>query len=438
MSLLRGRLINRDFARLWYGQAVSTVGDFIFETTLVLWVATVLAKDRPWAPAAVSGILFAFGLAVLTAGPVAGVLVDRWDRMRTMLRTEVVRGLLVGVLGVLSFLPAGALPVWLWLVLIYAVTFGVALCGQFFIPARLAILARIVPGEADRARAAGIEQATFAIAAIAGPPLAAPLLFGFGVQWALWLNVGSYAVSYLAIRSMSVPVGARVSAPPGTGLAGLWSEFAAGLRYFASNRVLVVLLVLTVICQLATGALNALDVFFVTDNLHTDADLYGLLSMAGGIGVIVGALSAGWLVGRLGARAVTVWSLLATGLLIIGYARQSDFAVALVLLAALLIPVGMINTAVSPMMLAAAPEEYLGRVVGVISSLSQLASMLSVVVAGWLASTVLRGFDGTVAGVHFGAIDTIFAAGGVLILLAFGYAVVALHPVPPEVPVEAA
>ena len=41
---LHAALINRDFARLWYGQAISTLGDTMFSTTLVLWVATVLAK----------------------------------------------------------------------------------------------------------------------------------------------------------------------------------------------------------------------------------------------------------------------------------------------------------------------------------------------------------------------------------------------------------
>ena len=58
-------LINRDFAKLWYGQAVSRVGDFVFDTTLVLWIATKLGKGRSWAPAAVSGVLIAAVVATL-------------------------------------------------------------------------------------------------------------------------------------------------------------------------------------------------------------------------------------------------------------------------------------------------------------------------------------------------------------------------------------
>jgi len=89
-SVQRG-LINRDYAKLWYGQAVSAVGDSVFATTLVLWVSQVLAGGRSWAPAAVSGILVAAAAAFALVGPVAGVFVDRWSRKSTMMRTEVRR-----------------------------------------------------------------------------------------------------------------------------------------------------------------------------------------------------------------------------------------------------------------------------------------------------------------------------------------------------------
>lgn len=102
-------LISPDFTRLWFGQAVSSIGDMVFSTTLMLWVATVLAKDESWAPAAVSGVLVAGGTAVLVVGPIAGVFVDRWDKIRTMLGTEVLRGGLVALLAAVSFLPADAL-----------------------------------------------------------------------------------------------------------------------------------------------------------------------------------------------------------------------------------------------------------------------------------------------------------------------------------------
>ncbi len=200
-----GYLVNRDFARLWYGQAISGVGDFVFDTTLTLWIATVLLARSRWAPAAVSGLtLCAFG-ATMVVGPLAGVFVDRWSKRRTMLISEVVRGTLVGVLALITLLPRTAFPVGVWLVLLYVVVIVVNSAGQFFNPARFATIGEIVRGESDRAKAFGLSQATAAGAVILGPPIAAPLLFALGIQWAMFLNAASYAVSFFAIRSVVFP-----------------------------------------------------------------------------------------------------------------------------------------------------------------------------------------------------------------------------------------
>ncbi len=86
----------------------------------------------------------------------------------------------------------------------------------------------------------------------------------------------------------------------------------------------------------------------------------------------------------------------------------------------------MLNTAMTPLLLASAPREYMGRVIAIFNPAVQLAAMASVAAAGWLASSVLRNFSGSLAGVHFGTIDTIFAAAGLLVLLAGGYALAAL------------
>src|SRR5262249_15433296 len=77
--------INRNFALLWWGQAISSIGDYAWDTALVLWIATFLAKGRPWAPLAVSGVLLAAALPQIVVGPIAGVFVDRLDKRRTMI-----------------------------------------------------------------------------------------------------------------------------------------------------------------------------------------------------------------------------------------------------------------------------------------------------------------------------------------------------------------
>ena len=414
---LRRMLVNRNYAKLWYGQAVSAIGDTVFATTLVLWVSQVLARGLPWAPAAVSGILVAAGAAIALVGPVAGVFVDRWNRKSTMMRTEVIRAAMVTGLTGLSFVPVRDLPIGLWLAAVYLVVFVLNASGQFFNPARFATTGDVVHGEQDRVRAAGLAEATASAAGIIGPPIAAVLLVTVGFQWALAANAASYAVSYLAIRCLRLTPRPHPAAPAEAGETSLHAEFSVGLRLFARNRFLVTLLTVTMICQCGTGAITALNVFFVTRDLHASSRLFGLAETAMGVGFIIGALAAGRMVRWIGARALTWSGLLATGVLAAGYALQRSFPAGLVMLAIYAMPIAMLNTAVAPLLLDAVPREYLGRAMAVFTPVNQLASMLSMVVCGWLTSTVLRSFRASFAGVTLNSVSLIFIVAGGLIFV---------------------
>lgn len=425
-------LINRDFARLWYGQAISTVGDFAFDTTLTIWVATVLLAKSDYAPAAVSGLMLCALIAILVVGPAAGVFVDRWSKRRTMLVSEIIRGVLVTLLMFVTLLPRDTFPVGVWLALLYAIVFVVNSAGAFFNPARFATIADIVPGEADRTKAFGLGQATAATAAIIGPPLAAPLLITFGIQWALLINALSYVVSFFAIRSVSFPAAdtARDTETPAEAAAKpAWrTEFAAGLKMFARNRYLVALLCIAVLSSLGTGALTPLLIFFLSDNLHTAASLLGVMTMALGLGSIVGALLSGRLAKLVGARNLTWLGLLASGTLFALFARQTSLIPALILMFLVGIPVAALNAGLAPQLMASTPKEFMGRMVAVFTPINTGASMISLVIAGSLASTVLRDFHGSVGGVYTGRIDTIFTFSAILIFAAGVYGYFALPP----------
>src|SRR5215467_11113508 len=82
----KGLLINRNFALLSVGQAISNIGDFVYSTTLLVWVF-VLTHSA----AAVSGALIAQYAPIFLLGPVAGVFVDRWNRRRTMITADLLR-----------------------------------------------------------------------------------------------------------------------------------------------------------------------------------------------------------------------------------------------------------------------------------------------------------------------------------------------------------
>ncbi|WP_405778475.1 MFS transporter [Streptomyces sp. NBC_00859] len=420
-------LINRNYRLLWAGQLVSQIGDFAFATTLSLWIGQVLLAGKSYAPAAASALVAVVAVGTLTVGPVAGVFVDRWDRRRTMIITDLVRAGLIGALTVVGFLPNGTLPDMGVLVAVYATVLLATSAAQFFNPARFALIGDVVEPE-ERARASGIGQATQAIAVIAGPPLAAPLLFVVGVRWALLLNALSFLVSFVAVRAVRVPATASAPAPTALpGLAGVRAEFMSGLRMVTQSRVVTALVVTVALVTVGADALNTLNVFFVTDNLHADASWYGTLEMALGFGLIGGAFVATWLVGRLGAARIFAFGLMLTGVGLVFYSRLGALGPSLVTLAVVGIPLAAVNTALTPVLLASVPQSHLGRVISVINPVQQLGALVGVSGAGWLASTGLRDFHATVGDMRFGRIDTIFTAAGLLVVAGGLYAAIALR-----------
>lgn len=144
--------INRNFGWLWWGQAISSVGDYAWDTALVLWVATYVAAGHTWTPLAVSGLILAAALPQVLVGPVAGVFVDRWDKRRTivvMLALQTIIALALFIVAAHVPLPivgTHPLPLFWELGVIYVDVALLNICAQFVMPAQFALVKDIVPG----------------------------------------------------------------------------------------------------------------------------------------------------------------------------------------------------------------------------------------------------------------------------------------------------
>ena len=418
-----GLLINRDFALLWGGQGVSLIGDLVFDTTLVLWIATSIAHGATWAPLAVSGVFLATFVPTILAGPFAGVFVDRWNKRRTMLAMDGIRAALVVLLLLVTrlvpapFLPGGHPPVAWTLTAVYVIVAAAAVCSVFANPASFAMIGALVD-EPDRTNAAARLEVNNSLSIVIGPALAA-LIFGLGPGVALALNAFSFLVSFSAVLAIHPPASI---AGTGEEQAGSYvEEMAAGLRFFARNRVLVTITVSCVIALIGGTAINTLNVFFVTQNLHSSARLYGVLAAALGIGSVLGALFMALIVGRVGSIRAFWLSLLIIGVIILVYSRLTSFAAAAVLFFLFGFPNSALNVAVGPLLLRTAPADMIGRVMSLFVPILSAARLLAAVVVGFLARNVLNGFQAGVLGLHLGPIDTIFAAAGLLCIAAALY-----------------
>jgi MFS family permease len=421
-----GLLINRDFALLWSGQTVSVIGDLMFATTLIIWIATGLAAHQSWSPIAVSGVLIAASAPTLLIGVFAGVFVDHAQKRPLMLWMDGLRAVIVAALVVASgafplpFLAEGRLPLFWTLGLIYGVVALVNIADQFFSPSTMALIQDIVPVE-QQARAMGLSQAAISIALIIGPSLAAPLYAAFGPEWALLIDGASFAISFLTIFAIRTPhhalhaqaadgqaPGAQAPRP------SFWAELLAGMRFYFSNRVLVTLLIGVVVAVSGASALNTLDVFYATQNLHATTAMYGFIGGVFGAGAILGSIVFGLIAQRIG-LARTLWATLAIfGVLVVALSRVTAYEVALGLfLVAGALNAGL-NVAAGPIMLRETPNEMMGRMMSIFRPTLNLSILVATALIGYLAGVTLRDFHAVVLGQSFAAVDTIWLAGGVL------------------------
>src|SRR5260221_747769 len=422
--------INPNFAWLWWGQAISSVGDYAWDTALVAWLASHLVPGQSWAPLAVSGVVLAAALPQIVAGTLAGVFVDRWDKRQTM----VTMAALQAIVAVLLVLPAAnfslpllgrvQLPLSWRLGVVYTDVAVLSIFAQFFIPAQLALIKDIVP-PARQDQALETFQAIQGLAVIIGPPVAAVLVFGLGVVWALVLNALSFVVVFLATLAIQAPPSAHRVAP---GQAGHFSrEFLDGVGYVAGHVVLRPILVAEVLTWLGFGALQSLGYFFVTGNLHAPASDYGLLGADFGVGAIAGALLVTFLGQRIGLARLLWIALVTSGLFVIVMSHLTSLYPALV--AAFLFGVSTTTVIVTagPLALDSTSREFVGRVTAVINPLGRLAALLSVALAGSLVRTVLPGFHPRLLGISFGPLHTIFTRMWLLALMGGIYTRVSLR-----------
>lgn len=397
----KGFLINRNFRLLAIGQAISNMGDFVYSTTLLIWVFMLTHSA-----AAVSGVLIAQYLPVFILGPIAGVFVDRWNRRRTMVVSDAMRAFI-------ALLPL-FVPLFFRLPTIYASVFLISTFSRFFMPARAGML-QVIVAEEQQPQAASISQATFALSFIIGPAIASPLYFAVGPVIACIINAVSFLISAISVQAIRAskeelhPYNKTIDENASGGIKVILRELLAGLRFVVHTRALLVVVFLILIAMFGGGALNALDIIFVSQRLQVSSSLYGPLVAVGGLGTLLGAIGAGFLSKKVMPRHILAGSVFLLGLGLVIYAFQTQYILAIVVMFITGVPQGGIDVGFTPILLGTTPRSLIGRVESVIETAMYGISLISIALAGYLG--------------QFIPVYIIYAIGGAFIALAglFGW-----------------
>ena len=267
-------LRHRDLRLFLFGQGVSLIGTWM-ERVAMGWLVYRITGST----VALGVIAFCTQFPTFLVAAVAGALADRWSRHRMVVGAQIALMLQAVVLAALVL--TGTVEVWHLVVL--SIWLGVA--SGFDIPARQALLVRLVGGSSDLPNAIALNSSMFNAARLVGPALAGVLIGLVGEGTVFLLN----ALSYVAVLGALWAVEMR---DPGERAVGaVLHTMTEGFRYAFGFAPIRALLLLLAMLSLVGFPYTVLLPVFAKDVLGGGAGTLGLLSACTGLGALIGALS---------------------------------------------------------------------------------------------------------------------------------------------------
>ena len=266
----------RTFVLIWFGQLVSLTGSGLTGFALGVWV-----YQRTGSVTQFALISLFTSLPGIVISPVAGALVDRWDRRRAMILSDV--GAALCTLSVAGLLLASRLEVWhIYVAMGISSTFS-----AFQWPAYSAATTLLVPKQ-HLGRASGMVQISEAVAQIISPVLAGALMVVIRVQGVMLLDFATFLFAALTLLLARIPRPA-VTAEGKAGQGSLLHEATYGWTYIRARPGLFALLLFFAATNFATGIVGVLFTPLVLS--FTSTAVLGLLLSIGGLGFLAGSLT---------------------------------------------------------------------------------------------------------------------------------------------------
>ena len=228
----------------------------------------------------VLGLVAFFGQAPSAVlSPIAGALVDRWDRHRTIVVTQIAAMLQSAALAFYTFTDR--------MTVYHLLALGAvqALINAFDMPARQSFLGQMVTDKADLPNAISLNSSMVNGARLLGPVFAAGLVDLFGEGWCFTIDAASYIAVIVSLLLMTVP---KREIKPAT--KRVWHDIAEGLRYVEHTPVVRAPLTLLAVTSVLGGAYSTLLPMVAGKTLEGGPHTLGVLMAAAGCGALVGAL----------------------------------------------------------------------------------------------------------------------------------------------------
>jgi len=355
---------HRDFRFLWSAQLVSTIG-----TALTDLAAGILVFRTTGSALSVGLMFMATSIPTLVVGLIAGVFVDRYDRRRIMVISDLLRAAIVVSIPFLLSINV---------VLLYVAVALVSTISQFFNPANDAVLPEVASDDELAAANSWMMISSFGSTSV-GFALSGLLATAFDIHWAFYLDALTFLFSAACL--LFVRVG-RIEAEGDTSVGVVIANLKEGVGTLVGTPILRSLFVAGAPVFLAFGLWNVLLLPFAIRALGATEFEYGLQEGLTSVGFVIGSLMMARWADRLREGTWMVVALLGMGVTGVFYGLSTSIVVAI----ALVTVSGFLNAPSSiarrVLLQRATPRELRGRVFSAFAVLRDVMFLVGITLAG--------------------------------------------------------
>ena len=268
------------FITVWLGQLISLLGTKLTEFALGFWILEQTYRE--------TGTITQFAITILliylpkvVISPLAGFVIDRWNRRWAMILSDGVTGLIT--IALIALVSADKLGIWhIYLAIVISSSFN-----AFQIPAYTAAIAQIVPRK-HLSRANGMVQVSTGIAKIASPFIAGLLMGIVGLQGILTIDFVTFVIALFSLALVRFPNLRRTKLIKRSPIEQFFRDTVSGWKYIATRPGLSRLLSFVAVSYFTTGMLEVI-LWPLLYQPNSTERLGGILSI-GGCGMLVGSL----------------------------------------------------------------------------------------------------------------------------------------------------
>jgi DHA3 family macrolide efflux protein-like MFS transporter len=365
----------RPVRRLWIAQIVSVFGDFL----AVFAIIAVVTFKLHGTATQVAMVLVSFMAPLAIVSPLAGVFVDRWHLKRTMIASDLIRGVLVLALVFVHDL-----------YVIYVILFTMSVVSAFFVPAQSVAVRTLVPMAGLMAVNGLMSQAQQG-SLIVAPSVAGGLVQLVGANSCFLYD--SFSFFFSAALVMTLTIDRQAPRTESSELAASESpavldSMRQGFGFIFKHSTISFVILSMTAGMFAMRCFGALLSIYVRDVLHSTSAVFGVLNTLIGIGMIIGTQLLTRFTRHIPQQNLVVYGLGGMGIAVLTTAAFGTMGST----AAGMLGLGLCASAIfitaTTLIQHETPHELLGRVMSCLMSLVAGSQVISMFVAGPVAEKI--------------------------------------------------